>query len=284
MACTVFAENMGFFSKGSGGKGIAPGDVCLTPPTPPAGPLPIPYVNMLQASDLAKGSSTVKIDGEPTALEDASEISTSSGNEPATQGGGVVSHKTKGKGSFKLWSFTVKAEGKGVCRHGDMIIQNTGSPPNCVDAAAMTSFRTSLAPALKGKCTVNYDYNTHYQQPTSPQKKKVQRKACWECNRQLTNLKRRKSPPKTAIRKLQAKVNRQKKGKELPIIADHQPTQKVAWYMGGCNMTPSPQAFKDAMKKLYVKPHCLSHSNSQPGRQSKFNNLEVCDFMKARGI
>ena len=77
MGLTVYAEGMGLFHKGSGGRGVAPGDVCLTPPPPPAGPLPIPYVNMCSASDLDKGSSTVLVDDEPTALEDASNISTS---------------------------------------------------------------------------------------------------------------------------------------------------------------------------------------------------------------
>ena len=63
MSLTVFAENMGLFHKNSGGKGIAPADVCLSPPPPPSGPVPVPYVNTLQASDLTKGSKTVKIDG-----------------------------------------------------------------------------------------------------------------------------------------------------------------------------------------------------------------------------
>lgn len=35
MALTVFAEKMGWFHKGSNGKGIAPGDVCLSPPMAP---------------------------------------------------------------------------------------------------------------------------------------------------------------------------------------------------------------------------------------------------------
>ncbi len=125
MGLTVYAENMGFFHKGSGGKGIAPGDVCMTPPPPPAGPIPVPYVNIAQASDLTKGSKTVKIDGEPTALEDVSEVSTSTGNEPGSQPPkGVVSSTNKGKASFTMWSFTVKVEGKGVCRHGDPMFQN----------------------------------------------------------------------------------------------------------------------------------------------------------------
>ena len=86
MGLTVFTENLGFFHKGSGGFGIAPGDVCLSPPPPPTGPVPVPYVNSLQASDLSKGSKSVKIDGEPTALEDISYVSTSTGDEGGTLG------------------------------------------------------------------------------------------------------------------------------------------------------------------------------------------------------
>jgi hypothetical protein len=278
---------MGLFHKGSGGKGVAPGDVCLSPPPPPAGPAPVPYVNMLQATNLSKGSKSVKIQGEPTALENASFVSTSTGNEAGTQGGGVVTHKTKGKGSFKLWSFVVKIEGKGVCRHGDPMEQNTACPlPNTIDAAALVNFRVGLKSTEKKKCKSDYDYNSHYQETTTKQKQKVQNRACWECRRDLKNLKRRKNPPAGKIKKLQAKINRQKNGQspETPMIADHQPTQKAAWYAGGCNLTPSPQAFKDAMKELYVKPHCSKHSNSQPGRQSKVDNQEVWDFMKGKGV
>lgn len=124
MGLTVFAEKMGLFHKGSGGMAIAPGDVCLSPPPPPAGPVPVPYPNSLSAGDLTKGSKSVKVDGEETALEDASAVSTSTGDEGGTQGGNVVTHKTKGKACFNLWSFTVKVEGKGVCRHGDPMGQN----------------------------------------------------------------------------------------------------------------------------------------------------------------
>lgn len=86
MAITVYNEGAGLFHKGSSGKGIGPGDVCLTPPPPPTGPVPVPYVNMLSASDLADGSTSVEIDGNPTALEDHSYVSTSSGDEAGTQG------------------------------------------------------------------------------------------------------------------------------------------------------------------------------------------------------
>ncbi|MCA9682070.1 MAG: DUF4150 domain-containing protein [Myxococcales bacterium] len=137
MALTVFAEKMGFWHRGSGGFGIAPLDVCLSPPP---GPVPIPYTNYLEAKDLIKGSKTVRIDGEPTALEDLSETSTSYGDEGGTLGGSVVTGVILGKGYFMVWSMTVYIEGKGVARHGDMMGQNSASaPPSSVDAAAVNA-------------------------------------------------------------------------------------------------------------------------------------------------
>src|SRR5437868_2419334 len=111
MGCTVFANSNGLFHKGSGGSGVAFPDVCLSPPPPPAGPVPIPYPNNISAGDLTDGSTTVKADGEPTALKDQSKLSTSTGDEGGTQGGGVITHKTKGKAVATFWSLDVKIEG-----------------------------------------------------------------------------------------------------------------------------------------------------------------------------
>jgi hypothetical protein len=52
---------------------------------------------MIESSDLASGSTTVKLQGNPTALEGQSYVSTSTGDEGGTQGGNVITHKTKGK-------------------------------------------------------------------------------------------------------------------------------------------------------------------------------------------
>ncbi|MFO7567927.1 MAG: DUF4150 domain-containing protein [Enhygromyxa sp.] len=144
MALTVFAEKMGFFHKGSAGIGIAPLDVCLSPPP---GPVPIPYTNVLFAKDLIKGSKTVRIDGEPTFLEDYSETSTSIGDEGGTLGGSVVTGVILGKGYFMVWSMTIQIEGLGVCRHGDMMGQNSASsPPSSIDAAAIAKHSAVRAP------------------------------------------------------------------------------------------------------------------------------------------
>jgi uncharacterized Zn-binding protein involved in type VI secretion len=249
MALTVFAENMGLFHKGSGGKGIAPADVCLSPPPPPTGPAPIPYVNSLMASDLANGSATVTIDGEPTALEDASEIATSTGDEPGTQGGNVLTHKTKGKGFFKLWSFTVKIEGKGVCRHGDLVGQNCASdPPGCIDAAALTSFLSK--PWVKpGTPCPPYPYT----KPTDEQDDHVRNGPCWNCPTGIASGR--------GARPARGPWAAYKPGERF--TSDHQPPQKIAWFVGGCH---DPEAFKEwVTSKEAVLPHCSKCSPRQGG-------------------
>jgi Domain of unknown function (DUF4150) len=126
---TVFANNQAVACKASNGKSIAAfPDVCLTPPTPPAGPIPVPYPNTAMASDLADGSTSVKVEKKPVLLGAKSNFSTSTGDEAGTQGGNVVTHKTKGKAYFAVYSFDVKVEGEGVARNLDMTTHNHASP------------------------------------------------------------------------------------------------------------------------------------------------------------
>lgn len=237
MGLTVFAEGMGLFHKGSNGKGIAPGDVCLSPPPPPAGPVPVPYVNLCNASDLSKGTSTVKIDGEPTAIEDASEVSTSSGDEAGTQGGNLISHKTKGKAVFMMWSFTVKAEGKGVGRNGDPMGQNSMTPPyGIVQPSAVTSVGTAFGWDGSEPCKSRYK-RPKEGRPNSKQKQKIKGQKCWACG--IRNAK----------------------------IPDHQPPLIVAWYLGGCH---DQKKFKEWAKSTAAtkKGHCRPCSRKQGGSVS----------------
>jgi hypothetical protein len=239
MGCTVFANDNGFFHKGSGGTGKAFPDVCLSPPPAPTGPVPVPYPNNLQASDLADGSKTVLIQGEPTALEDASNISTSTGDEAGNQGGGVVTHKTKGKGYFKLWSFDVKVEGKGVDRHDDPMGQNCSSTPfNGMDAKAQVIYEKAKTAKPCPKKYPGHPGTTPTQRalvnapgPPPP--------ACWECGT---------TDPGT---------------RHGGFIADHRPPCIVMWYGGGCQ-PGREQAFKDwAHDDNSVKPHCQGCSSDQ---------------------
>ena len=103
-------------------------DVCKTP-APPAPPIPIPYPNIAQSSDTAKGTKKVKIDKKSVNIE-KSNFSTSTGDEAGSAGGGVVSSKNKGKAEWVMVSMDVKFEGKGVARLLDLMLGNKGGSPN----------------------------------------------------------------------------------------------------------------------------------------------------------
>jgi Domain of unknown function (DUF4150) len=130
---TVFANSMSIACKAASGKSAAAmPDVCLSPPSPPAGPIPIPYPNTASASDTDKGSKTVQIGGKEVMLKDQSVFKTSMGNEAATKsfGMGVVTHQIQGESSFVAWSMDVKFEGENVPRHLDLMGHNEACKPD----------------------------------------------------------------------------------------------------------------------------------------------------------
>lgn len=132
MSCTVYANGMEVACKASDGKTIAATpDVCLSPPTPPAGPVPIPYPNTAMASDTTNGSKTVQISGQEVVLKDQSTFKKSTGDEAATKslGMGVVSHQIQGEVNFTSWSMNVKVEGENAARHLDLTLHNEMCTP-----------------------------------------------------------------------------------------------------------------------------------------------------------
>jgi|HubBroStandDraft_6_1064221.scaffolds.fasta_scaffold140404_2 hypothetical protein len=134
MGCAVYANGMSIACKVADGKTIAAmPDVCLSPPTPPAGPIPIPYPNTAMASNTDNGSKTVQIGGQEVMLKDQSTFKKSTGDEAATKslGMGVITHQIQGKANFVAWSMDVKFEGENVPRHLDLMGHNeASSPPN----------------------------------------------------------------------------------------------------------------------------------------------------------
>jgi hypothetical protein len=108
-----------------GGQCMTPGptDVCKTPT--PGGPVPMPYPNIAMCSQASGSScsSKVKFDG-GKACTTSTEITMSSGDEPGTAGGGVVSNRFKGPAKYKKGSSKVKAEGKPVVHLTSMIGMN----------------------------------------------------------------------------------------------------------------------------------------------------------------
>jgi len=127
MANQVYANGMEIACKAAAGKSMAAfPDTCLSPPSPPAGPLPVPYPNTAFASDTTNGSTTVMISGQEVMLKDQSTFKKSTGNEAATKslGMGVVTHTIQGEASFIAWSMDVKIEGQNVDRHLDLMLHN----------------------------------------------------------------------------------------------------------------------------------------------------------------
>jgi hypothetical protein len=145
MANEVYANSNEIACKAAAGKSVAAfPDTCLSPPSPPAGPVPIPYPNTAYARDTTNGSTTVMISGQEVMLKDQSTFKKSTGDEAATKslGMGVVTHIIQGEASFIAWSMDVKIEGQNADRHLDAMLHNeqcspANTPPMVyVDASA----------------------------------------------------------------------------------------------------------------------------------------------------
>lgn len=132
MGCDVYADGDEIACEAGGGKVIAAfPDVCMSPPSPPAGPIPVPYPDTSFSKDMKNGSKNVKISNKPVMLKDKSFYKSSPlGNEAATRsfGAGVVTHVITGKTHFNAWSMDVKFEGLNVPRHIDLTTSNHASP------------------------------------------------------------------------------------------------------------------------------------------------------------
>ncbi|MCA9469788.1 MAG: DUF4150 domain-containing protein [Nitrospira sp.] len=153
MATTVFVNGKGLSGKASSHKvlGSMP-DVCLSPPSPPAGPVPIPYPNFAKASDTTGGSKSVKMGGKEIGLKGKSKYKKSNGDEAATRsfGAGMISHSITGSVKHKAGSFDVKIEGAGAVRFMDL---TTGNHSNPGDGCATIDTDTASPPAMgKADC------------------------------------------------------------------------------------------------------------------------------------
>jgi hypothetical protein len=155
MGCDVFANGDEIACKAGDNKVIAAfPDVCLSPPSPPAGPLPVPYPNTSFSKDMQNGSKTVMIKGKEVMLKDQSFYKTSPiGDEAATNGLGasVITHVITGKTYCVSWSMDVKFEGQNVDRHTDITSSNHASKPG----SRMTPIPTTATGAEVPLCTTH---------------------------------------------------------------------------------------------------------------------------------
>jgi hypothetical protein len=136
MSKNVFANGREISAKKDGNQTIAAmPDVCLSPPSPPAGPVPIPYPNTAQASDTSDGSKTVNIGGAEVGIKDSSNYKKSTGDEAATKslGMGVNTATLSDKLKHAAWSFDVKIEGENAIRHMDLTTGNHINTPTSAD-------------------------------------------------------------------------------------------------------------------------------------------------------
>jgi len=131
----VFANGREVSGKATSNKTIAAfPDVCLSPPAPPAGPVPIPYPITSMASKTQSGTGAVKIRKKEVGKKNASVYSKNNGNEPATRnfGAGLISHTITGKTKFAAYSFDVLFEKSGAERFLDL---TTGNHMNATEGA-----------------------------------------------------------------------------------------------------------------------------------------------------
>ncbi|SHO56850.1 PAAR-like domain-containing protein [Vibrio quintilis] len=168
---TVFANGREVACKISSGKSTAAfPDPCWSPPTPPTGPVVIPYANSSYAKDLSNGSKTVLIGQKPVFLKDKSFIKTSTGNEGATQSQSkaIVTGVITGKTYFTSWSMNVMAEGFNLPRHMDLTTHNHGSGANTItwpfiaDSEAQGQPCKSTKEKAQKACEVSDDDNEKF--------------------------------------------------------------------------------------------------------------------------
>ena len=148
MPDNVFINGRAAVHSGSAGKSIAFPDVCLCPPSPPAGPIPTPLPNNTQAADVDGCADTVFVNGNPMGHR-LSFIAKSTGNEVAqSTGGGVITHTVQGKAFYQSYAMNVLVEGNEAVRHLDLLTQNhmAKSPGNTPPAPWLSTMTAPAAP------------------------------------------------------------------------------------------------------------------------------------------
>lgn len=155
MTSHVFANGREVLCGASTGQVLAAfPDVCLSPPGPPAGPIPIPYPNFAKAADVASGSRQVMIKGKPVIKRTSSYIKKITGDEAATRsfGGSVITHTITGTAWFQSWSPSVFVEGEEVVRHLDLCTTNHASTPGSTPPMPALASMTNPTFAVGGSC------------------------------------------------------------------------------------------------------------------------------------
>lgn len=147
---SVFANGREVSGKATPNKTIAEfPDVCMSPPSPPAGPIPIPYPITSMASKTSDGTGSVHIKKKEVGKKNGSTYGKCNGNEPATRsfGAGLMTATITGKTKFDAYSFDVLFEKSGAERFLDL---TTGNHVNLTEAAPSPSVAAAKQAATKG--------------------------------------------------------------------------------------------------------------------------------------
>ena len=166
----VFANGREVSGKATPNKSIAAfPSVCLSPPSPPAGPIPIPYPVTSMGTDTSDGTGSVKIKKKEGGKKNGSVYKKCNGNQPATKSFGmdVLSHVTEGKTKFAAYSFDVLFEKGGAERFLDLTTSNhmnsggapspsaskpdLPKPPTDADCAALESNNAEVRSAVSAE-------------------------------------------------------------------------------------------------------------------------------------
>ena len=121
----VLVNGLSAVTSGSSGILMTSPDVCKTTCGPAT--VPIPYPNIAESKDLASGSTSVMIEGNPVCLE-SSTFAKSTGDESGDQKG-TVSNTIQDEAKPGLFSPTVFIEGKAIVRNTDIFTSNKMNTP-----------------------------------------------------------------------------------------------------------------------------------------------------------
>ena len=123
MATTVGGRDIA--TTGSNHVAVSPPAVSLNPPTPPAGPVPVPFPYMARSATAKGTAAALKAGGKPVLVKGSVMSLEAPANQPSQPtGGDVVTHAVKGKAVTTQGSGQTTAGGKPVCRTGDMTRMN----------------------------------------------------------------------------------------------------------------------------------------------------------------
>ena len=121
----VLVNGLSAVTAGSSGILMTSPDVCNTTCGPAT--VPIPYPNIAESKDLADGSTSVMIEGNPVCLE-SSTFAKSTGDEGGDKKG-TASGTIQDEAKPGLFSPTVFIEGKAIVRNTDIFTSNKMNTP-----------------------------------------------------------------------------------------------------------------------------------------------------------